>query len=434
MTTILFDTINNSIYVVMAYLLSCVFLKPRALNRISVISIVVLWVIADNVIVNVFSGYPLIKLIATVVLFSVFSFLLFNSFPVHIVTVELIFIGLSVVSELVVIFGLAMVAGFRDLNTVQEASSYYVGGVLSQIIIFIVIIVLSRIMRKDDFGVLKTREWILIMVLPLFTICIVLGIFYAFNYGLSKLQVDVLSCVVFGILILNLSQYYLVRDLAKKEKSIRDSQILTERARTTNHLYDQLALDREAQKAKDHDTIKLLATAASMAQDAGYEELYNYLSENLEITENSMDVFDCGNSVINALINSKYYEARHKDIPINYSLVDLSDVSLPNSDLVSIIANMLDNAIEASCKCDRGQRYIRFKALLDEGTLHVSCENYYLGNLIVVEKGFKSNKDTDGHGYGLLNIESTAHKYSGECSIDSDNNLFRISVTIPIPE
>lgn len=434
MTTILFDIINNSIYVVMAYLFSCVFLKSRVLNSLSSKSMIIIWIIADNAIVNGLSGYPLIKLIATVVLFSVFSFMLFSSLPVHIVTVQLIFVGLSVVSELVVMLGLTMVAGFRDLNTVQEASSYYVGGVLSQIIIFIVIIVLSRIMRKDDFGVLKTREWILIMVLPLFTICIVLGIFYAFNHGLSKLQINVLSCVVFGILILNLSQYYLVRDLARKESSIRESQIITERARTTNHLYDQLAFDRETQKAKDHDTIKLLTTAASMAQDAGNKELYSYLSENLDITESSMDVFDCGNAVINALINTKYYEARHKDIPINYSLEDLSGINLPNSDIVSIVANMLDNAIEASCKCDSERRYIRFKALLTGGLLCVSCENYYIGNLVMGGNGFKSDKDSDGHGYGLLNIESTANKYNGECSIDSDNNLFRISVIIPIPE
>ena len=270
------------------------------------------------------------------------------------------------------------------------------------------------------------------MVLPLMTIGIVIGIFNAFNNDINELQINVLNLMVLGILLINVCQYYLVRDLARKESLLRESQVISERARSTNQLYDQLAKDREIHKAKEHDTIKLLSTAASMAQDAGNDRLYQFLSEHLDVTESSMDVFDCGNAVINALINTKYNEARRNDIPLNYALSDLSQINLPDVDVVSIIANILDNAIEASIKSDVHKRHIRFKASVNDGLFNVACENYYSGKILSDEKGIKSDKKSEGHGYGLLNIKAIAQKYNGDCSIDTDNNLFRISVIIPM--
>ena len=59
-------------------------------------------------------------------------------------------------------------------------------------------------------------------------------------------------------------------------------------------------------------------------------------------------------------------------------------------------------------------------------------ENYYSGKLLSGDNGIKSDKRSDGHAYGLLNIKAITQKYNGDCSIDTDNNLFRISVIIPM--
>lgn len=432
MRLVIYDIINNSMYVLMAYLFSSVFLKKNNIGNMSSRLLFLLWLVSDSIVVNVLAGFPGIKIAVTLLLNGLFAKVLFESTVIRLITTQIAFMGLGSVSELLVLLIIEFITGSNDLNTIKSTAFYFIGGVLSQLIIFTVIIIISRITNKDEFGFLKTGEWLQIMVLPLVTIGTVLGLFYAFNDDINEKQINVLSLIIVGILLTNVSQYYLVRDLARKESSIRDSQVITERARTTNQLYNQLARDREIHKAKDHDTIKLLSTAASMAQDAGNDRLYKFLSSNLDVTENSMDVFDCGDVIINALINTKYNEARRKDIPINYSLADLSLVNLPDIDVVSIIANILDNAIEASMKCDADKRYIRFKASLIEGSFSVACENYYTGKLLYEDSGIKSDKSSDGHGYGLLNIRAIAQKYDGEFSINTNDNLFRISVIIPI--
>jgi len=416
----------------MAYLFSGVFLKKSLFNNMNRVLLFLLWLVLDNILVNLLAGNPGIKIAVALVLNCFFAFFLFESSIIRLITTQIAFMGLGAVSELVVLLSLEITVGTNNLKTIQNTALYFIGGLFSQIIIFTVIIILSRITKNDDFGFLRIGEWLQIMVLPLMTIGMVIGIFNAFNNDISELQINVLNLIVLGILLINVCQYYLVRDLARKESLLRESQVITERARSTNQLYDQLAKDREIHKAKDHDTIKLLSTAASMAQDAGNDRLYKFLSEYLDITESSMDVFDCGNAVINALINTKYNEARRNDIPLNYALSDLSKINLPDVDAVSIIANILDNAIEASIKCDVLRRYIRFKASVNAGRFNVACENYYSGKLLYDEKGIKTDKKSEGHGYGLINIKAIAQKYNGDCSIDTDNNLFRISVIVPI--
>jgi len=432
MSSIIYDIINNCVYVLMAYLFSGVFLKKSLSNNTNRALLFLFWLVLDNVIVNVLAGYPGIKIAATLFLNCVFALVLFESSIIRLITTQIAFMGLGAVSELLVLLSLEITVGTNNLKTIQNTALYFIGGIFSQIIIFTVIIILSRITKNDNFGFLRTGEWLQIMVLPLMTIGIVIGIFYAFNNDINEIQINVINIIVLSILLINVCQYYLVRDLARKESSLRENQVITERARSTNHLYDQLAKDREIHRAKDHDTIKLLSTAVSMAQDAGDDKLYQFLSEHLDVTENSLDVFDCGNAVINALINTKYNEARRNEIPLNYSMSDLSHIDLPDVEVVSIIANILDNAIEASMKCDVHKRFIRLKASINDGQFNVACENYYSGKLLSDENGIKSDKKSEDHGYGLLNIKTIAQKYNGDCSIDTDNNLFRISVIIPM--
>ena len=432
MSSIIYDIINNSIYVLMAYLFSGVFLKKSISNNKNGTLLFLLWLALDNAMVNILAGCPGIKIVATLVLNCLFALVLFESSIIRLLTTQIAFMGLGAASELVVLLSLEITVGTNNLKTIQNTAFYFIGGIFSQIIIFTVIIILNRITKNDNFGFLRTGEWLQIMVLPLMTIGIVIGVFYAFNNDINELQMNVLYLVVLGILLINVCQYYLVRDLARKESSLRESQVITERARSTNQLYEQLAKDREIHKAKDHDTIKLLSTAASMAQDSGNERLYQFLSEHLDVTESSMDVFDCGNAVINALINTKYNEARRKEIPLNYAMSDLSHINLPEVEVISIIANILDNAIEASMKCDVHKRFIRLKASVNDGLFNVACENYYSGKLLSGDNGIKSDKNCEGHGYGLLNIKAITQKYNGDCSIDTDNNLFRISVIIPM--
>lgn len=51
--------------------------------------------------------------------------------------------------------------------------------------------------------------------------------------------------------------------------------------------------------------------------------------------------------IINAILNTKYQEAISKNIVFVFKVNDLSKIVIKDEDLVVILANLLNNAIEA---------------------------------------------------------------------------------------
>ena len=66
--------------------------------------------------------------------------------------------------------------------------------------------------------------------------------------------------------------------------------------------------------------------------------------------------FICTNNVIvDAVLNTKYQEIRDKGIVFVFKINDLSSLNISDEDVVVIMSNLLNNAIEACEKC-RGDK------------------------------------------------------------------------------
>ena len=103
---------------------------------------------------------------------------------------------------------------------------------------------------------------------------------------------------------------------------------------------------------------------------------------------------------------------------------------MPEEDLVTLLANLLDNAIEACEKLDT----IQFKMVLEEGQLILSVRNpvntpvQIKNNMIVTSK-----KDSLHHGIGLSNVDAVIKKYGGTSVLACDNGCFSFSALLYNP-
>ena len=68
------------------------------------------------------------------------------------------------------------------------------------------------------------------------------------------------------------------------------------------------------------------------------------------------------------LLNQKYQSAREQQISMTMTMNNLSELSLSEEDIVTLLANLLDNAIEACLKL-HGDRRIQLKMVLEEEEL-----------------------------------------------------------------
>ena len=130
-------------------------------------------------------------------------------------------------------------------------------------------------------------------------------------------------------------------------------------------------------------------------------------------------------TTINAILNIKNEQAKKKKItleivvPKDFILVKVTDM-----DLVIILANCLDNAIEAVEKIGQlDLQKIKIVILSDETGILIMIENPVLEKLDL--NRLETTKNEKGkHGFGIKNIKSIVEKYEGNFQIEVENQLF----------
>lgn len=99
-----------------------------------------------------------------------------------------------------------------------------------------------------------------------------------------------------------------------------------------------------------------------------------------------------------------------------------------NSVITVILSNLLDNAIEASEKCDNKQIEVR---VLLENSFFFSIRNTSLPVHIINNHITSTKSDRSLHGFGLENVKTLLVKHNGEYVMFYDNGWFQFSAEIP---
>ena len=141
------------------------------------------------------------------------------------------------------------------------------------------------------------------------------------------------------------------------------------------------------------------------------------------------DCIDTNNVIVNAILNTKYQEAKQKDIVFVLKVNDLSNLPISDEDIVVILSNLLNNALEACEKCN--DKILKIKFVKENGQIVISVVNSFDGNILVVNGNYCSSKDDLSiHGMGIRNVKEVVGKYGGTCVIRHDNYMFHFIIFI----
>jgi len=306
----------------------------------------------------------------------------------------------------------------------------FIADVICYFIILGIVFVLNTVFRKGALTNLDIKGWFIFAFFPLFTLVAVIAI--VFSYDAQSIM-DIYYSLFFlavGMLVLNILIFILLDNVVKRESEIREKEIMLEQAEHLNQMYRSLSDEREKQKARSHDYINNLNVMLMLAREGKVDEEIRYIEEQLGREMQSVDVINTGNTLINAVLNIKYLEAKKKGIIIPFIADNLTGLKISDSDMVTILTNILDNAIEAVEKCD--EKRIIFKIIKDYDSLIIDSTNPYVGQM-PDEDSFETTKtDKKNHGFGLANIKNTVKANNGNCFIDTKDGIFHISIVIPL--
>ena len=186
-----------------------------------------------------------------------------------------------------------------------------------------------------------------------------------------------------------------------------------------------LARNEQMLSQQRHDLRHHLAVISELAQDN--EKLQIYLGNLTEQIPKAKQRFS-ENNVINALI-SHYHsicEQNHIELVTHLVVPEKGNTAL-DSDLCVIFANLLENAVEACCRMEEGERFIRLNSTMQYDMLIITMDNSFNGIVHTRNSRYLSSKRND-YGIGLASIQSVARKYNGDGEFTCNDKVFQSSV------
>lgn len=180
-----------------------------------------------------------------------------------------------------------------------------------------------------------------------------------------------------------------------------------------------------------HDYRNHIQTMKAYAAKEDWEAIRHYLDLLDEDLMKVDPVIKTGNPMTDAILNSKISLAKSKGIHV------IADAHIPvklkssEIDLCCIIGNLFDNAIEASVKLPEKERIIRVYMDMKNTQLYISFTNFTAGKKLKKEgKRFQSTKG-EGHGFGLVRIDTIIERLDGYISRNSEDGAFTTEILLP---
>lgn len=298
------------------------------------------------------------------------------------------------------------------------------------------LMLLFRYRYKKRLSGLTVSSRKIFVLFPIFSIVVVMAISMMPWYELSRADYADYAgprvAAVLGFAIMNICIFYFMLDLLEKETEIQRLQLREEHTKSRMELYYTMQQSYEKQRRYLHDYKNQLTCLQDMIKSGQIQEAGAYLDTLTGNFKKSIDYVNTNHTVVNVVLNRKYQEAADKGIAMTVVVNDLSGLTMSTEEIVTLLVNLLDNAIEA---CDKlsGDKVIQFKMTLESGEVVLSVRNPTAETVRIKDNHIMTSKrDKSLHGIGLLNIDEVIRKNNGTSVIKCENGWFGFSAMIPL--
>ncbi len=304
---------------------------------------------------------------------------------------------------------------------------------LAKAIAFLCILVIKKQLGDKSTDILIDTDWLKLLIFPIFTIIIITSMLSFFKYVETTEQITLLFIGAFGLIGMNIVVFYLIYDIVERETQLYESRIFQLQAKNQTEKYQSISENFDKQKKRTHEYKNQIECIKTLLKTKQYSKLEEYIKEIGGTLDRELDAVDTNNIIVNAILNTKYQEAEANGIVFVLKVNDLSELKIEDKDIVTILSNLLNNAIEACKKCEYNRRILKLKIVNEDGMIKIGVRNTF-NNPILYENGeIKSTKlvGAEEHGVGIKNIIEVIEKYDGSYVIKENNQEFYFSIIIP---
>lgn len=409
-----------------------IFARGKKIKVKQKISAICLLISIVYVCVHFLKNYTIVKLLMIMLTMLIVIRFLYEISAVKTIILTLLIQGIIGVIDYIVI--MIVTARYNNIDILEDSTDLI--GVLviiaSRIILFLFLIIIKRIsvIKKKNVIDMSNKEWLQFLIFPIFTLITVIVMTNSMVTSYHEDIVNVYYVIAIVLIVLNMVVFHLINEILENSQRIREADVLKQRSIGQLELYNSLRKNYDIQRKRTHEYKNQIMCIDSLLKKKNYNKLEEYINSIFDKLDGQLDMVDTNNEVVNAVINAKYYEALQNEVLFILKINDLSHIKVSDEDIVTILSNLLDNAIEAAGQCEIDKRTVGIKLLYEDDVLSIAVSNSYKTEPEIMEDGYMRTikDDKEQHGLGIRNVVATLEKYNAEYIIDYKNGEFVFSI------
>ena len=284
----------------------------------------------------------------------------------------------------------------------------------------------------------------------------VLFVFYKQNYVIPKDFIETIPSAFYFVTLIALTVIYIMIDILGEQEgyenlvlisigvfvvaafaclayivfkfitvSLKQKESLVQLDLQTRH-YEELAQKNQDIRRFRHDQKNHMFALNILLNEGKLEEAKKYVADMNFALDKTENRFNTGNLLADAILSNKADEAKKNNITVSFDGGIPSD-NISNSDICTILANSLDNAIRACVPI--APCTIKVEANYNEKGFSVTVSNPVTQKIEIKNNSIKtSKKDTENHGLGIGNIKRIAEKHNGYVHLNCTDTEFSIKI------
>ena len=207
----------------------------------------------------------------------------------------------------------------------------------------------------------------------------------------------------------NMSEAAMKREV-EAQNTMLLSQIETENA--------MLMADSQARHDRRHHNLVMLEFARNNDVESVKEYLQNLVDGESEVWGN---IRYCDHTTVNTVLTVYERRARENGISVNVSASVSNNVDLLPKDMVIVIANLFENAINATSKLKSGEKIINISIKESTHRLLVRIENSCKEKMVF---------DEASYGIGIRSVIAITNKYDGMYDFAVEDGMFSAKISL----
>ncbi len=214
-------------------------------------------------------------------------------------------------------------------------------------------------------------------------------------------------------------------------QKIRDENILQQIMRKNyKQQYDELKELYDLNNQRVHDIRHEMIYICNCLDEGEVNRARESLEKYIQKTSSMGKKVWTGFAFLDFLLNYKKSIMDKKRIRFEAEL-NIDHIPMREEDLILVLGNLLDNAIEAAEKCETADRVIKLKIYNRNELILLYVENSSTALPEIKDGKFISSKsEEDIHGLGIESVRKIVESYEGEIQFEYTKNSFQVQILI----